>query len=181
MTNIPILKLKVAHRKSVKLFYNTTIVLVGLLASISFCCEIFLFSYHVVYVSLILFFLIKWIQLVSWEEGGYKISDSPMPRGEVVVGGYSITKGYFNNEAKTNEVYKVKDLCQSSLVVKYNIFHFNFCFWLLQVDERGMRWFYTGDIGQFHPDGCLEIIDRKKDIVKLQHGEYVSLGKVWLQ
>lgn len=41
-----------------------------------------------------------------------------------------------------------------------------------------MRWFYTGDIGQFHADGCLEIIDRKKDIVKLQHGEYVSLGKV---
>nr|AFK49170.1 unknown [Lotus japonicus] len=41
-----------------------------------------------------------------------------------------------------------------------------------------MRWFYTGDIGQFHSDGCLEIIDRKKDIVKLQHGEYLSLGKV---
>jgi len=41
-----------------------------------------------------------------------------------------------------------------------------------------MRWFYTGDIGQFHADGCLEIIDRKKDIVKLQHGEYISLGKV---
>lgn len=47
-----------------------------------------------------------------------------------------------------------------------------------KVDERGLRWFYTGDIGQFHKDGCLEIIDRKKDIVKLQHGEYVSLGKV---
>jgi long-subunit acyl-CoA synthetase (AMP-forming) len=44
-----------------------------------------------------------------------------------------------------------------------------------------MRWFYTGDIGRFHPDGCLEIIDRKKDIVKLQHGEYVSLGKVHMQ
>lgn len=41
-----------------------------------------------------------------------------------------------------------------------------------------MRWFYTGNIGRFHPDGCLEIIDCKKDIVKLQHGEYVSLGKV---
>lgn len=41
-----------------------------------------------------------------------------------------------------------------------------------------MRWFYTGDIGQFHEDGCIEIIDRKKDIVKLTHGEYVSLGKV---
>lgn len=93
-----------------------------------------------------------YIKLVSWEEGGYTISDKPMPRGEVVVGGASVTAGYFNNEDKTAEVYKV--------------------------DESGMRWFYTGDIGRFHPDGCIEIIDRKKDIVKLQHGEYISLGKV---
>ncbi|OMO89652.1 AMP-dependent synthetase/ligase [Corchorus olitorius] len=93
-----------------------------------------------------------YIKLVSWEEGGYTTSDKPMPRGEVVVGGFSVTSGYFNNPGKTDEVYKV--------------------------DEKGMRWFYTGDIGQFHPDGCLEIIDRKKDIVKLQHGEYISLGKV---
>lgn len=93
-----------------------------------------------------------YIKLVSWEEGGYTITDKPMPRGEVVIGGYSVTPGYFKNEAKTKEVYRV--------------------------DERGTRWFYTGDIGQFHPDGCLEIIDRRKDIVKLQHGEYISLGKV---
>ncbi|XP_042520574.1 long chain acyl-CoA synthetase 8 [Macadamia integrifolia] len=93
-----------------------------------------------------------YIKLVSWEEGGYRISDKPMPRGEVLIGGCSVTSGYFKNEAKTAEVYKV--------------------------DENGLRWFYTGDIGQFHPDGCLEIIDRKKDIVKLQHGEYISLGKV---
>uniref|UniRef100_A0A2N9E728 AMP-dependent synthetase/ligase domain-containing protein n=1 Tax=Fagus sylvatica TaxID=28930 RepID=A0A2N9E728_FAGSY len=93
-----------------------------------------------------------YIKLVSWEEGGYKTTDKPMPRGEIVVGGFSVTAGYFKNQEKTNEVYKV--------------------------DEKGMRWFYTGDIGQFHPDGCLEIIDRKKDIVKLQHGEYISLGKV---
>ncbi|ONK68627.1 uncharacterized protein A4U43_C05F14110 [Asparagus officinalis] len=94
----------------------------------------------------------SYIKLVSWEEGGYRISDSPMPRGEIIVGGFSVTMGYFKNDEKTNEVYKV--------------------------DERGIRWFYTGDIGQFHPDGCLEIIDRKKDIVKLQHGEYISLGKI---
>ncbi|ESQ37014.1 hypothetical protein EUTSA_v10002409mg [Eutrema salsugineum] len=93
-----------------------------------------------------------YIKLVSWEEGGYRVSDKPMPRGEIVVGGNSVTAGYFNNQEKTDEVYKV--------------------------DEKGMRWFYTGDIGRFHPDGCLEVIDRKKDIVKLQHGEYVSLGKV---
>lgn len=93
-----------------------------------------------------------YVKLVSWEEGGYTVSDKPMPRGEIVVGGCSVTAGYFNNEAKTDEVYKV--------------------------DETNLRWFYTGDIGRFHPDGCIEIIDRKKDIVKLQHGEYISLGKV---
>ncbi|CAA2992021.1 long chain acyl- synthetase 9, chloroplastic [Olea europaea subsp. europaea] len=94
----------------------------------------------------------SFIKLVDWPEGGYLVSNSPMPRGEIVVGGPNVTLGYFKNEEKTKEVYKV--------------------------DEKGMRWFYTGDIGQFHADGCLEIIDRKKDIVKLQHGEYVSLGKV---
>ncbi|KAK4437480.1 Long chain acyl-CoA synthetase 8 [Sesamum alatum] len=91
-------------------------------------------------------------KLVSWDEGGYMIQDTPMPRGEIVVGGPSVTDGYFNNASKTGEVFKV--------------------------DERAMRWFYTGDIERFHPDGCLEIIDRKKDIVKLQHGEYISLAKV---
>ncbi|KAK7373153.1 hypothetical protein VNO80_06551 [Phaseolus coccineus] len=94
----------------------------------------------------------SFIKLIDWPEGGYLTNDSPMPRGEIVIGGPNVTLGYFKNEEKTNESYKV--------------------------DERGMRWFYTGDIGRFHPDGCLEIIDRKKDIVKLQHGEYVSLGKV---
>ncbi|KAL1543833.1 Long chain acyl-CoA synthetase 9, chloroplastic [Salvia divinorum] len=92
------------------------------------------------------------VKLIDWPEGGYLISDTPKPRGEIVIGGPNATLGYFKNDEKTSEVYKV--------------------------DERGTRWFYTGDIGQFHADGCLEIIDRKKDIVKLQHGEYVSLGKV---
>ncbi|MED6133824.1 Long chain acyl-CoA synthetase 9, chloroplastic [Stylosanthes scabra] len=94
----------------------------------------------------------SFIKLIDWPEGGYRIKDSPMPRGEIVIGGPNVTLGYFKNEEKTKESYKV--------------------------DEKGMRWFYTGDIGRFHSDGCLEIIDRKKDIVKLQHGEYVSLGKV---
>ncbi|KAL1214588.1 Long chain acyl-CoA synthetase 9 [Cardamine amara subsp. amara] len=94
----------------------------------------------------------SFVKLVDWAEGGYLTGDTPMPRGEIVIGGSNITLGYFKNEEKTKEVY--------------------------MVDEKGMRWFYTGDVGRFHPDGCLEIIDRKKDIVKLQHGEYVSLGKV---
>ncbi|OMO89654.1 AMP-dependent synthetase/ligase [Corchorus olitorius] len=86
-----------------------------------------------------------YIKLVSWEEGGYTISEKPMPRGEVVVGGLGVTMGYFNDDMETRKVYKV--------------------------DEGGMHWFYTGDIGQFHADGCLEIIGRKEDIVKLQDGD----------
>ncbi|KAL0679428.1 hypothetical protein Bca4012_007409 [Brassica carinata] len=35
-----------------------------------------------------------------------------MPRGEIVVGDNSVTAGYFNNQAKTDEVYKVL-LCSS--------------------------------------------------------------------
>ena len=45
-------------------------------------------------------------------------------------------------------------------------------------EENGKRWFRTGDIGQAMQDGSFRIIDRKKDLVKLQMGEYVSLGKV---
>ncbi|CAI9180933.1 unnamed protein product [Rangifer tarandus platyrhynchus] len=92
------------------------------------------------------------IKLKDWQEGGYTIHDKPNPRGEIVIGGKNISMGYFKNEEKTAEDYSV--------------------------DENGQRWFCTGDIGEFHPDGCLQIIDRKKDLVKLQAGEYVSLGKV---
>ncbi|GAB1303181.1 Long-chain-fatty-acid--CoA ligase 4 [Apodemus speciosus] len=92
------------------------------------------------------------IKLKDWQEGGYTVHDKPNPRGEIVIGGQNISMGYFKNEEKTAEDYSV--------------------------DENGQRWFCTGDIGEFHPDGCLQIIDRKKDLVKLQAGEYVSLGKV---
>ena len=47
-----------------------------------------------------------------------------------------------------------------------------------ETDGRGIRFFATGDIGQITPEGTLKIIDRKKDLVKLQMGEYVALSKV---
>ncbi|XP_037765370.1 long-chain-fatty-acid--CoA ligase 4 isoform X2 [Chelonia mydas] len=91
------------------------------------------------------------IKLRDWQEGGYTCRDKPNPRGEIIIGGPNVSMGYFKNEEKTED---------------------------FSVDENGQRWFCTGDIGEFHPDGCLQIIDRKKDLVKLQAGEYVSLGKV---
>uniref|UniRef100_A0A4W6C4T6 long-chain-fatty-acid--CoA ligase n=1 Tax=Lates calcarifer TaxID=8187 RepID=A0A4W6C4T6_LATCA len=92
------------------------------------------------------------IKLRDWVEGGYRSKDKPHPRGEILIGGSNISMGYFKNEAKSQEDFFV--------------------------DENSQRWFCTGDIGEFHKDGCLKIIDRKKDLVKLQAGEYVSLGKV---
>lgn len=46
------------------------------------------------------------------------------------------------------------------------------------VSKDGIRFFATGDIGEMLPNGALKLIDRKKDLVKLQGGEYVSLNKV---
>lgn len=91
------------------------------------------------------------IKLVDWEEGGYHVDDRPYPRGEVVIGGPTVAAGYYLKPELTAESFK---------------------------DDGQMRWFYTGDIGEFLPKGLLRIIDRKKDLVKLQNGEYVSLGKV---
>lgn len=91
------------------------------------------------------------IRLRDWAEGGYTSKDEPHPRGEVLIGGPNVTMGYYRNESNDQDFF---------------------------VDENGQRWFCTGDVGEIYPDGCLQIVDRKKDLVKLQAGEYVSLGKV---
>lgn len=68
------------------------------------------------------------------------------------MGGGNVATGYFKMPEKTKEDFSK--------------------------DETGRRWFKTGDIGEMFGDGTLKIIDRKKDLVKMQSGEYVSLGKV---
>jgi long-chain acyl-CoA synthetase len=94
------------------------------------------------------------LKLIDWIEGEYKVIDKPNPRGELVVGGYNIASGYYNNPKLTEESFSE--------------------------DDNGRRWFFTGDIAEVFPDGTFKIIDRKKDLIKLANGEYFSLGKVSL-
>lgn len=72
--------------------------------------------------------------------GGYYNTDKPYPRGEILIGGQNVTVGYYKNEARTRKDFTV--------------------------DENGQRWLHTGDIGEFHHDGCLKII-----------GEWIHSGK----
>jgi long-chain acyl-CoA synthetase len=90
------------------------------------------------------------IKLVDWDEGGYLTSSVP-PRGEICIAGGNVTAGYYKEPEKTAEAF---------------------------VEEDGRIWFRTGDVGVFESNGTLRIIDRKKDLVKLQTGEYISLGKM---
>ena len=85
------------------------------------------------------------IRLINWEEGNYRVTDEPRPRGEIVVGGGNVATGYYKLEEKTKEDF--------------------------YTDKEGTRWFKTGDVGEIYEDGTLKIIDRKKDLVKLQYGE----------
>jgi len=39
-------------------------------------------------------------------------------------------------------------------------------------------WFYSGDIGCFLPNGTLKIVDRKKNLIKPPHGEYIAVERL---
>ena len=39
-------------------------------------------------------------------------------------------------------------------------------------------WFRTGDVGEFDKNGHIKVIDRVKNLVKLQGGEYIALEKL---
>jgi len=95
------------------------------------------------------------VKLVNVPEMGYTANDvnefgEPTPRGEICIHGGNVTLGYYKQSEKTKESFIT--------------------------DDEKKIWFYTGDIGMWHPDGTLQIIDRKKDLVKLKHGEYIALG-----
>ena len=89
----------------------------------------------------------------DWPEGGYTVQDPEGPRGEILINCDWVAQGYYEMPDKTAESFFTDE-------------------------KTGDRWFRTGDIGQYNQGGTIKIVDRKKDLVKLQMGEYVSLGKV---
>ncbi len=92
------------------------------------------------------------IKLRDWPEGGYYTKMDP-PRGEVMLSGGVVADGYYELPEKTASDF-------------------------ITDEADGRVWFCTGDIGEFNEQGVLRIIDRKKDLVKLVTGEYISLGKI---
>jgi long-chain acyl-CoA synthetase len=87
------------------------------------------------------------IKLRSVADMGYTVQDKPHPRGEILIRGDAMFKGYYKRSDLTNQV--LND-----------------------------GWFSTGDIGSIDDRGFLKIIDRKKNLVKLDNGEFVPIEKL---
>lgn len=69
-------------------------------------------------------------------------------KGEIILGGPCITKGYYKNGKATEAVIKK--------------------------DEQGVRWLHTGDLGYLDEDGYLYITGRKKYLIVLPGGKNVN-------
>ncbi|KAK8100512.1 acyl-CoA synthetase [Apiospora kogelbergensis] len=89
-------------------------------------------------------------KLMSIPDLGYltDVDHNEVPQGEIWLRGMPIMTEYFRNPEETANA--------------------------LTPDG----WFKTGDIGEFDADGHLRIIDRVKNLVKMQGGEYIALEKV---
>lgn len=76
-------------------------------------------------------------------------TDSTPEQGEVWIRGDAVCSSYFQNDEETAAAFA----------------------------DGG--WFKSGDIGEWDAKGHLRLIDRKKNLVKTLHGEYIALEKVW--
>ncbi|KAL2066568.1 hypothetical protein VTL71DRAFT_2639 [Oculimacula yallundae] len=78
----------------------------------------------------------------------YMVTDSPNPRGELLLRGNTRFREYYRNEEETAKA----------------------------IIEDG--WFRTGDIAEIDSMGRVKIIDRVKNVLKLAQGEYVSPERI---
>jgi len=82
--------------------------------------------------------------LLSVPDMEYLATDQPFPRGELLVRGTCLFSGYFKDEAETAKAMTVDG------------------------------WFKTGDIATVDGMGRFKIVDRRKNVLKLAQGEYIS-------
>ncbi|KAI9499917.1 medium-chain fatty acid-CoA ligase faa2 [Coemansia spiralis] len=88
------------------------------------------------------------IKLASVKELGYTVADKPYARGEIMVRGANVFRGYYRQPELTAEV----------------------------LSEDG--WFRTGDLGMFDDQGRLKVIDRKCNIFKLSTGHVIEPERI---
>jgi long-chain acyl-CoA synthetase len=86
--------------------------------------------------------------LLSVPDMEYLVTDQPHPRGELLLKGNSLFSGYYKNEEETRKA----------------------------MTEDG--WFKTGDICSVDEMGRFKIIDRRKNVLKLAQGEYISPERI---
>lgn len=67
--------------------------------------------------------------------------------GEIVANGPNIMLGYYENEEATKEV--------------------------IEIDEKGNRWFHTGDLAYMDKEGYIFIAGRKKNVIVLKNGKNI--------
>lgn len=78
----------------------------------------------------------------------YLTTDTPHPRGELLIRGNSLFTGYYRNEEETKKAMLPDG------------------------------WFRTGDIASVDEKGRFRIIDRRKNVLKLAQGEYISPERI---
>lgn len=91
---------------------------------------------------------VKDFKLVDVPELGYRSTDQPYPRGELCIRSSLVIPGYYKNPAATRELF----------------------------DEEG--YLKTGDIVEQRGPDRVAWIDRKKNILKLSQGEFVSTSRL---
>lgn len=86
--------------------------------------------------------------LLSVPDMEYNVTDKPHPRGELLIRGHNLFSGYYKNDEETKKSFT----------------------------EDG--WFKTGDICKIDELGRFYIIDRRKNVLKLAQGEYISPERI---
>nr|CCC93509.1 unnamed protein product [Trypanosoma congolense IL3000] len=89
--------------------------------------------------------ILDYVELRLLDTPNYRHTDEQGPRGEILLRGPFLFKGYYKQEEVTKEA----------------------------IDSDG--WFHTGDVGHIAKNGTLSIIGRVKALVKNSNGEYLAL------